>query len=89
MSTPRDNKEHKGVRPSTAIVGIGHAGGDSAVALRQQGYTGRIVLIGDEPHAPYHRPPLSKALLIDSSVAVQDRTRLTKKPASSHGRARQ
>ena len=47
------------------IVGAGQAGGWAAVAMRQAGYTGRIVLIGDEPWRPYERPPLSKAVLTD------------------------
>lgn len=45
------------------IIGAGHAGGELALALRQQGYGGSIVLIGDEMHPPYQRPPLSKAYL--------------------------
>ncbi|QHF44505.1 pyridine nucleotide-disulfide oxidoreductase [Pseudomonas sp. S35] len=45
------------------IVGAGHAGGRAALTLREEGYTGRLVLIGDEPHVPYERPPLSKSLL--------------------------
>ncbi len=45
------------------IVGCGHAGAQGAEALRRDGYTGRIVLIGAEPHLPYQRPPLSKKLL--------------------------
>jgi len=45
------------------IVGAGQAGADLTGALRQQGYTGAITLLGDEPHAPYRRPPLSKAFL--------------------------
>ncbi|MDY0836775.1 MULTISPECIES: NAD(P)/FAD-dependent oxidoreductase [unclassified Pseudomonas] len=45
------------------IVGAGHAGGRAALTLRAEGYRGRLVLIGDEPHAPYERPPLSKGLL--------------------------
>lgn len=45
------------------IVGAGQAGGDLASILRQQGYEGRIVLIGDEPYVPYRRPPLSKTFL--------------------------
>lgn len=48
---------------TTVIVGAGQAGGDLATALRQQGYAGRIVMIGDEPSVPYRRPPLSKAFL--------------------------
>lgn len=45
------------------IVGAGQAGGWAAQTLRKEGYTGRIVLIGDERHPPHERPPLSKAVL--------------------------
>ncbi|MEM1133050.1 MAG: FAD-dependent oxidoreductase [Pseudomonadota bacterium] len=45
------------------IVGAGHAGAQTAIALRQSGYEGSIALIGDEPHLPYERPPLSKEYL--------------------------
>ncbi len=48
---------------TTVIVGAGQAGGDLTTALRQMGYTGRIILIGDEQAPPYRRPPLSKAYL--------------------------
>ncbi|TDV72783.1 NAD(P)/FAD-dependent oxidoreductase [Pseudomonas sp. LP_7_YM] len=52
------------------IVGAGHAGGRAALTLREAGFAGRIVLIGDEAHLPYERPPLSKALLKgESSLA--------------------
>jgi 3-phenylpropionate/trans-cinnamate dioxygenase ferredoxin reductase subunit len=51
------------------IVGAGHAGGTLAALLRQQGFEGRLVLIGDEPVAPYQRPPLSKAYLKGDSDA--------------------
>lgn len=45
------------------IVGSGHAGAQGAESLRREGFEGRIVLIGAEPHLPYQRPPLSKKLL--------------------------
>jgi len=45
------------------IVGAGHAAGQAAASLRQEGYEGEIVIIGDEPHIPYQRPPLSKQYL--------------------------
>jgi len=45
------------------IVGAGHAGGKAAEALREEGFDGRIVLIGQEPEPPYERPPLSKDYL--------------------------
>ncbi|MES2258400.1 MAG: FAD-dependent oxidoreductase [Pseudomonadota bacterium] len=48
---------------TVVIVGAGQAGGETALALRQQGYAGRIVLIGEETHPPYRRPPLSKTYL--------------------------
>lgn len=45
------------------IIGAGQAGGWAATTLRDRGYAGRVILLGDEPHAPYERPPLSKAVL--------------------------
>jgi 3-phenylpropionate/trans-cinnamate dioxygenase ferredoxin reductase subunit len=48
---------------SVVIVGSGQAGGELAISLRQQRFSGRIVLVGEEPHVPYKRPPLSKGFL--------------------------
>ena len=45
------------------IVGAGLAGANAAVTLRNEGFRGRVVLLGDEPTAPYGRPPLSKTYL--------------------------
>ena len=45
------------------IVGAGHAGSELAVAARQGGWAGGIILLGEEPVLPYQRPPLSKAWL--------------------------
>lgn len=42
------------------IVGAGHGGAQCAIALRQNGFTGSITMIGREPEPPYERPPLSK-----------------------------
>lgn len=42
------------------IVGGGHGGAQAAIALRQNGYTGPVTIIGREPELPYERPPLSK-----------------------------
>jgi len=42
------------------IVGAGHAGAQAAIALRQNGFTGTVTMIGREPEPPYERPPLSK-----------------------------
>jgi len=49
--------------PTVAVVGASLAGLSAARALREQSYDGRIVVIGDEVHAPYDRPPLSKEFL--------------------------
>ena len=48
---------------STVIIGAGHAGGAAAAVLRQLGHDQPIILIGEEPHPPYQRPPLSKGWL--------------------------
>ncbi len=45
------------------VAGAGHAGGQAAASLRQEGFEGDIVIVGDEPHIPYQRPPLSKQYL--------------------------
>ncbi|HEX3607737.1 MAG TPA: FAD-dependent oxidoreductase, partial [Candidatus Dormibacteraeota bacterium] len=57
-------------RPSRmVIVGASTAGRSAAVALRQRGYDGGVVLIGEESHPPYDRPQLSKQFLCgDASV---------------------
>jgi 3-phenylpropionate/trans-cinnamate dioxygenase ferredoxin reductase subunit len=62
-----------------AIIGAGQAGGWAAQTLRKEGFTGSIVLIGEEPHPPHERPPLSKAVL--SGEAAPDSTRLQKTEA--------
>jgi 3-phenylpropionate/trans-cinnamate dioxygenase ferredoxin reductase subunit len=53
--------------PVVAIVGAGQAGFQAAASLRQEGFAGRVVLIGDEPVLPYQRPPLSKSYLAGQS----------------------
>jgi 3-phenylpropionate/trans-cinnamate dioxygenase ferredoxin reductase subunit len=59
-----------------AVVGASLAGLRSAEALRAQGFDGRVVIIGDEPHEPYNRPPLSKDFLLGTtdreSLALSD-----------------
>jgi len=49
---------------SVTVVGAGLAGLQTVVALRQRGYAGRLTMLGAEPHRPYDRPPLSKAVLL-------------------------
>lgn len=51
-------------KPGVVIVGAGMAGVQTAVALREQGFAGPVTLLGAEPHQPYDRPPLSKAVLL-------------------------
>ena len=53
------------------IVGAGHAGFQCAAALRQNGFEGAVVLIGNEDAPPYQRPPLSKAYL-QGKIAAAD-----------------
>ncbi|MCS7275580.1 MAG: FAD-dependent oxidoreductase [Dehalococcoidia bacterium] len=50
-------------RSTVVIVGANLAGGRAAEALRKEGFDGRIFLVGEEPHPPYERPPLSKEYL--------------------------
>lgn len=45
------------------IVGSGHGGAQAAIALRQQGFDGSILMVGRDPEPPYERPPLSKEFL--------------------------
>ncbi|MEW1547220.1 NAD(P)/FAD-dependent oxidoreductase [Streptomyces tsukubensis] len=49
------------------VVGAGMAGVQTAVALRELGHTGPVTVIGAEPHQPYDRPPLSKAVLLGTA----------------------
>lgn len=51
------------------IIGAGHAGFQCAASLRQEGFGGNIVLLGDEGCLPYQRPPLSKAYLLAKAKA--------------------
>jgi 3-phenylpropionate/trans-cinnamate dioxygenase ferredoxin reductase component len=48
---------------TAVIAGTGLAGGNAAVTLREEGWRGRIVMLGDEPGIPFGRPPLSKTYL--------------------------
>lgn len=59
------------------IIGASHAAASMAATLRQEGWEGSITMVGEEPHPPYHRPPLSKAALIGdkdaASLAIRPR----------------
>lgn len=54
---------------TVVIVGAGQAGAETAGALRQNQFQGRIVLVGEEAQLPYRRPPLSKAFLAGEASA--------------------
>ncbi|WP_330347220.1 NAD(P)/FAD-dependent oxidoreductase [Streptomyces sp. NBC_00582] len=56
------------------VVGASAAGLAAVETLRREGYDGTLTLVGDEPHLPYDRPPLSKQLL--SSEWEEDRLSL-------------
>ena len=49
------------------VVGGGLAAGTFVTQLREHGYEGEVVLLAEEAHAPYERPPLSKDLLLDKA----------------------
>jgi 3-phenylpropionate/trans-cinnamate dioxygenase ferredoxin reductase subunit len=59
------------VNGPVVIVGAGQAGVGAAEALRAGGYAGELQLLGQEAHAPYHRPPLSKAWLAGEIESAQ------------------
>jgi 3-phenylpropionate/trans-cinnamate dioxygenase ferredoxin reductase subunit len=52
-----------GPSPTFVVVGANLAGGAAASTLREEGFDGRLVLVGEEPDPPYERPPLSKEYL--------------------------
>jgi 3-phenylpropionate/trans-cinnamate dioxygenase ferredoxin reductase subunit len=68
---------------TVVIAGAGHAAGQLVASLRQNKFEGRIVLVGDEAHLPYQRPPLSKKYL----AGALDTERLYVKPASFYEEA--
>ena len=59
--------ERAAVIGSVTVVGASLAGLSTVRALRTAGFDGRITVVGDEPHPPYDRPPLSKAFLVGTA----------------------
>jgi len=53
--------------PAYVIVGASLAGAKAAETLRAEGFSGSVVLIGDERQRPYERPPLSKGVLLGTA----------------------
>jgi 3-phenylpropionate/trans-cinnamate dioxygenase ferredoxin reductase subunit len=78
--------------PGMVIVGAGEAGASAAVSLREKGWPGAITLLGEQPHAPYELPPLSKAVMTaaeePSAPTILHESRMREKAidfrASSH-----
>lgn len=66
------------------IIGAGQAGAQAVASLRAEGFTGDLVMIGDEAYAPYQRPPLSKTYL----MGTMDRERLFLKPDAFYAEAK-
>lgn len=56
---------------SVVIVGTGHAGVQAAASLREEGFEGPVILLGEEPDLPYHKPPLSKTFIKDAEAKPQ------------------
>ncbi len=59
------------MKNGVVIVGAGHAGVQAAASLREEGYDGLVILIGDENELPYHKPPLSKTFIKDAEAKPQ------------------
>lgn len=55
------------------IIGAGQGGFQAAASLRQEGFEGKIILIGAEDGLPYQRPPLSKAFLKNGKAEALNR----------------
>ncbi|MGC2190734.1 MAG: FAD-dependent oxidoreductase [Candidatus Dormiibacterota bacterium] len=66
--------------PVFCVVGAGMAGGRTVISLRDRGFDGRLLLIGEESESPYERPPLSKSYL----NGKLPRSKLFLQPADSY-----
>lgn len=58
------------MRQRCVIIGASHAGAELAVGLRQQGWDGEVLVIGEESTLPYQRPPLSKEFVLENMTAL-------------------
>jgi 3-phenylpropionate/trans-cinnamate dioxygenase ferredoxin reductase subunit len=59
------------MKNGVVIVGAGHAGVQAAASLREEGFDAPVILLGDEPDLPYHKPPLSKTFIKDAEAKPQ------------------
>ncbi|RBL66379.1 pyridine nucleotide-disulfide oxidoreductase, partial [Pseudomonas sp. MWU13-2625] len=57
------NSREQAAPGTVVVIGGGQAAGWVLKTLRSEGFAGRLVMIADEPHLPYERQPLSKAVL--------------------------
>jgi 3-phenylpropionate/trans-cinnamate dioxygenase ferredoxin reductase subunit len=78
LAAQPDNRHLRGrlkvggmVENGVVIVGAGHAGVQAAASLREEGFDGPVILLGDEPDLPYHKPPLSKTFIKDAEAKPQ------------------
>ncbi|MEA2852083.1 MAG: 3-phenylpropionate/trans-cinnamate dioxygenase ferredoxin reductase component, partial [Rhodospirillaceae bacterium] len=65
------------------IIGAGQAAGQLVASLAQERFAGSVTVVGDEPHPPYQRPPLSKKFL----AGEIELDRLFVKPAAFYDKA--
>ena len=72
-------------KETTVIIGGGHAAGTLLTALLQKKYPNEVILVSEEPHPPYQRPPLSKNYL----AGEVDQASLYLKPPSVYENAGQ
>lgn len=80
----RTNAKAERMSEHLIIVGAGQAAAQAVLTLRQHGYAGDITLVGEEPYAPYQRPPLSKKFL----SGELERERLLLRPPSFYAEKR-
>jgi 3-phenylpropionate/trans-cinnamate dioxygenase ferredoxin reductase subunit len=66
-----DGQTGYSMKNGVVIVGAGHAGVQAAASLREEGYDGPVILLGDENELPYHKPPLSKTFIKDAEAKPQ------------------
>ena len=80
---PGDFRDNGPMSDPVVIVGAGQAAGQLVASLAQERFAEPVILIGDEPYLPYHRPPLSKKFL----AGEMELDRLYLKPAAFYAQA--
>src|ERR1700679_4385714 len=77
-------KGFSGMTERIVIIGAGQAAAQAVATLRAEGFDGALTIVGDEPYAPYQRPPLSKTYL----MGTFERERLFLKPDAFYSEAK-